>query len=308
MRGIFYSFAALLFILPLIMLSMVNMNYYSSGSETATSKIIGNKLLAFSKSVDNDMPRALEIMAKNALSNAVVYVETNGTALNDAGDVLTELVENGTIYGTASPTNFTISSWTIQLRQKGMSYGFDTDIRVLNITFLSAGSYNIKLVAQISVNATKPSSGIGVYKVYWTEIPVSIENFDDPLYTLGTNGVIKRSIKMAEMNLSGAANFGNAVAFGFYMPSAEGAGFLDRLEGRLRGSGKYNTTAMSGLESVVYVPSLQANGISIKPNQTDIDYMYFDNATYSGSSVNQSSYGWLKIDGNHAAVYNLTLI
>ena len=308
MRGIFYSFAAMLFIIPLIMLSLAGMNYYSSGSETATSKIMGDKLLAFSKSVDNDMPRALEIMAKNAISSAVIYVETNGTALTDSGDVLQELFENGTIYGTASETNFTVSSWVIQLTQKGVNYGFDTDIAVKNITFLSIDSYNIKLVAEISVNATNTQAGIGIYRVYTAEIPVSIEDFNDPLYTLGTNGVIKRSIRSTEMNLSGAANFDVAVGSAFYMPSAEGAGFLDRLEGRTRNSGKYNTTQICGLESVVYIPTLQANGMPIRTNQTDIDYMYFDTGTYSGYGVNQSSYGWLKIDSGHAAVYNLTLI
>ena len=156
----------------------------------------------------------------------------------------------------------------------------------------------------VSVNASNPSADMQLYRIFKATVPVSIEGLDDPLYTLKTNGVLKRAIKKPNITISGAQNFDVAVGQGFYMSSNQGAGFLDRLEGRLTPSGKYDS---GGLESIVYTPSLQANGIIVKPGQTDIDYLYFDSAAYPGSPVNQSSYSWLRIDAQHAATYNITL-
>jgi len=104
-------------------------------------------------------------------------------------------------------------------------------------------------------------------------------------------------------------NFDKAVEEGFYMPSSDGAGFLDRLEGRLQGSGKYNTTnETTGLESIVFIPTLQANGFIIRDNQTTVDYLYFDASSNPGYRVNQTQYNWLRMDIEHANTYNITTI
>jgi hypothetical protein len=309
MKGVFYSLAAVLFITPLIILAMANMAYINSEPGIKTSKIIGDKLASYSKSISNDMPRAIDIMAKRSIGSAVVYVETTGMPLTSSQDVLSELIENGTIYGAGSPTNFTLSSWTSALRAKGMLYGFNTQISVMNIKFYSVDSYTIAVNVVIGLNSTYPAENMGLYRIYNTTIPIVIEGFDDPIYTFGTNGILKREIRLPGANVSGPAGFDLSITQGSYMPSLSGAGFLDRMEGRLVNSGKYNRTeGAAGLESVVYIPDLQANGIIIKPGQSDIDYMYFNSSSQQGSAVNQSSYSWLRIDNDHATTYNLTLV
>ncbi len=308
MKGIFYSMAAVLFIIPLVMLAVANLSYIQTESSRATSKIIGDKLASYCKSIDNDLPRAIEIMEARSVANAVIYMENNGTPLTSSQQVLSELMQNGTIYGSGSPSNFTLSSWTFDLQSKGMMYGFNTQIKVLNITFQSQDSYFVAASVQISLNATYPQENMGIYRVYNTTVAVSIEGYDDPLYTLGTNGVLKREIRRPQIAVNGSENFDSAVASGYYMPSQKGAGFLDRLEGRLVASGKYGTTSLGGLESVVFIPDLQANGIPIREEQTAIDYLYFNQSALQGKAVNLSAFSWLRIDSEHAAVYNLTLI
>lgn len=309
MKGIFYSIIAVLFVAPLVMLTLANLGFYQTGSETATTKIVGDRLAAYTKSVDSDIPRALDIMTKRSISAVIVYIETKGTPVNDSAALLGELITNGTIYGNLSSTDFTVTSWASLLKQKGEVYGFSTDVRVLNIRFYSIDSYNIGAEITLSVNATNPAANMELYRVYNRSVPVSIEGFNDPLYTLKTNGVLKRTIRAPNFTVSGVANFDSAAANQLYMPSPEGSGFLDRLEGRLRGSGKYNISSnVTGLESVVYIPSLQANGVAIKHGQTTIDYLYFDTASYPGLQVNLSSYNWLKIGSAHASTYNITIV
>ncbi len=309
MKGIFYSIIAILFITPLVMITLANLNFYQTKSETITTNIVGNKLAAYSKSIDSDIPRAMDIMAKRSISAAIAYVETEGKPVNNSAASLSELITNGTLYGNVSSADFTVASWASLVKQKGELYGFETDVRVLNISFFSVDSYTVGVEITLSVNATNPAAAMELYRIYNRSVPVSIEGFNDPLYTLKTNGVLKRTIRAPNFTVSGVANFDIAVSRQLYMPSSEGPGFLDRLEGRLRASGTYNTTSsVTGLESVVYIPSMQANGVAIKQGQTTIDYLYFDTASYPGLQVNQSSYNWLKIDGVHASTYNITIV
>src|SRR3972149_11551786 len=301
-KGIFYSVIAMLFIAPLVLLVTSDLNT----KQDVKTKIIGDRLIAYSASIDEDLPRALAIMAKRALTEAIIYMDTNGTAFGDSAAVLKELMINGTLGGNASNANFTVSLWASILQQKGQLYGFNSDIKVLNLSFSSIDSYTVGVTINISVNATNPGASMELYRISRSTIPVSIEGLDDPIYTLKTNGILKRPVKRPNITVSGEPAFDAAVSNGFYMPSPEGAGFLDRMEGRLRPSGKYG--ASQGLESVVYIPFLQANGITIKPTQTNIDYLYFDPAAYPGSPVNQSSFSWLKIDAAHAGTYNISLM
>jgi len=307
MKGIFYSTIAVLFIAPLILMALSDLSTSQTASDSMQTKIAGDKLASFSSSIDNDLPRAVAIMASNALTQAVVYQENTGKPINDSGALLREIISNGTIYGSGSASSFTISSWAYQLQNEGQLYGFQTSVQVTNLSFIELDSYDIGINVQIAVNASYAFQNMRLYRIYNSTIAVPIKGFDDPLYTLQTNGVIKRSILVPSMNISGPSAFDNATSGGFYMPSNSGPGFLDRMEGRLRPSGKYNST-QAGLESVAYLPVLQANGFSIKESQSDIDYMYFDNSTYSGNHVNQSSYSWLVIDAVHGATYNLTLV
>jgi len=307
MRGFFYSIIAFLLVTPLIMLTISELSSYETRSGSLTTKIIGDKLISYAKSIENDLPRSNSIMSKRALAQSIIYIETTGQPLNDSVSALRELMINGTIYGNGSSTDFTVSSWAAQIEAKGRQYGFETYVNVVNISFSEADSYNISAKTAILVNVSYPAAKMYLYRVYNATTIINLMDFNDPLYTLKTNGVIKRSIKPAPSNISGASSLDTAIAEGYYMQSQNGPSFLDRLEGRVTASGRYNTSA-SGLESVVYLPVLQANGFSINESQSDVDYLYFSGSSYPGYAVNQSAYSWLKIDTTHAAEYNLTLV
>ncbi len=307
MRGLFYSMITMLLIAPLILIVISNINFNASEMDIAATQVAGGKLASFVKSIDDDMPRALNIMAKRAITESVVYLETNGSAFADSGSVLDELISNGTIYGQTTNTNFTVATWTFQLAQKGKLYGLDTSVRVIDTRFYSLDSKHVGTELSIIVNVSNSYANMSLYRIFNTTVAVPIEGFNDPVYTLHTNGILKRTIKFPNITVSGAVNFDSAISEKFYMPSADGASFMDRLEGRLTSSGKYDSAGINGLETVVYLPDLQANGITIKPDQTDIDYLYFDSSVYSGSPVSGSTNAWLRVDAAHAATYNLTL-
>jgi hypothetical protein len=307
-KGLFYSMITILLVMPLVLIAISNINFNESEIEIAAAKVAGGKMVSFTESIDDDMPRALDIMAKRAITQAVVHLETNGTAFADSSAALEELISNGTLYGQLTDTNFTVTTWTFQLADKGRKYGLDTSVGVLDTRFYSLDSGHVGVELSILVNVSNSYANMSLYRVYNKTIAVQIEGFNDPVYTLNTNGILKRSIKFPNITVSGVQNFDSAVTYKFFMPSSDGASFLDRMEGRLRSSGKYNLTgAVTGLETVVSLPELQANGFTIKSGQSDMDYLYFDPAAYPGSPVVNSTHSWLRIDPAHAATYNITL-
>ncbi len=306
MKGIFYSLVAVLLVMPLLMLAASIVDVENSSMSSSASKAMGSKLLAFSKSVEDDLPRAVPIMAKRSIGDAIIYIDNTGNPLADSSQTLRELMTNGTIYGNVTTVDFTMKSWADILADKGDQYGFNTNVDVISIGFYSPDSYVVNVEAVVAVNISIPSAEMNLYRVYNTTTSVSIVGFSDPLYTLKTNGIMKRTIAAPVTAVSGTNSFDNAVGSGLYMRSVQGPGFMDRLEGRTSGSGKYNRSA-AGLESVVYLPDLQANGITIDTTKTDMDYLYFDAPYHAGSAVIGSRYSWLKIDAEHAGTYNLSI-
>ena len=307
MKGIFYSTITLIFIVPIVFFAFVYLDAARSAAEGSTAKAIGDKIISFSKSVDSDLPRTMDIVVKRSVEANVKYIEENGVPLDNAEARITEAMTNGTVFGNSTVlNNFTITSWANTLNAKGGRYGFNTNIGIISINITPLDSYTIVVGVIISVNVSHPTGETSLYRVYDTEIPVSIEGQIDPLYMLNTNGLLKRTIEPPNITVYGAANFDAAVAREYYMQSQGGPSFLDRLEGRL--VSKYANATNIGLETFVFVPELQANGLTVKPNQNSIDFLYFNSSTHSGQQVNSSAYSWLRLNNEQAARYGVTLI
>jgi hypothetical protein len=307
MKGIFYSTITILFIVPILFFAFVYMDAVKTASEGSTSKAIADRIVSFSKSIDSDLPRAANIIVRRSIESNINYIATNGIALDDAEARISESMLNGTVFGSSTIlNNFTITSWASVLRSKGAAYGFDTDIDIISINITPLDSYHISVGVIIFVNITDMSKTTNLYRIYNTNIPISIEGLVDPLYLLNTNGLIKRTIKAPGTTVYGATNVDAAVAGKYYMQSGNGPSFLDRLEGRLTGA--YTAENTIGLETFVYLPELQANGLPVKTDQNSIDYLYFSSSSQPGQAVSGSAYGWLRLNSEQAAVYGVTLI
>ena len=88
---------------------------------------------------------------------------------------------------------------------------------------------------------------------------------------------------------------------GYYLhfPSGGGPGIMKRLEGDL------TWTDENGLETFVNAEELQGSGVTVKPTQVSIAYLYFSSDTINGQSVRGMPSAF-KINAGNAARYNLT--
>lgn len=305
MKAIFYSATVALFVIPLLLLSAVYLESMKSVSEEYTQKSVNDKLLSIAKSIDNDLPRAARIIGRRSLEANIQYIEINGIPLSDVEASMSEAMINGTVLGNITTLdNFTLTRWASDLNEEFRIYGLDSNISVLSINITQEDSYNVIVGVIISVNITDSTGNTNLYRIYDTRFYISIAGVIDPLYLLETNGVFKRTIVQPSQTVYGVGAVDSATASKWYMESANGPSLLDRMEGRLvntYGSG-------TGLETIVNLPDLQANGFTIKTDQVVFDYLYFDGVAHSGQAVNNSAYTWLRFDADHASIYGVELV
>ncbi len=300
MKGIFYSIITAVLIIPVVLSTFVYLTSLEARSNTLQVKTLGDKLASFSTSVDNDLPRATIIIAKNAIQFSITQIDSTGQPLDDANQRLTILMKNGTFYGNATPQDFVYDSWIDQLTQKGRLYGFTTNVSLLDLNVTQLDSYNVGINIRMLVNLTDKSGMMRLERLYERTISIPISGFADPLYTLKTNGVLKRVIIPANPAINGLQSLDIAVSAGSYTAS-DGPTFLDRMEGKLTRSSQY--PAGTGLETIVYLPDFQPNGLPVNSAASDVDYLYFSSA--AGCPVTGSAHSWLKLDNNSAAKYNV---
>ncbi|NIM47570.1 MAG: hypothetical protein GTN40_05450 [Candidatus Aenigmarchaeota archaeon] len=103
-------------------------------------------------------------------------------------------------------------------------------------------------------------------------------------------------------------NLTSAIRNGYYKSSDKGPSFLDRLEGRLSLSDKYNNY---GLESFVDLPEISQANLEVDYTLSCVDYEYWKNTT--GRSIRNGAPGdpydpvfnWFKIDLFHQNIYGV---
>jgi hypothetical protein len=197
MRGQFYSAIAIMIAVPIVV--FVSLYVTMQGSENGVYKIIvSDQIHQVEKSVESDFGKAVVTSGKRAMIAGDDYVVMNGRAMTDAVTGMKELMQNGTIEGNESMLMFnnTISNWTSKIL--AVPSNFDINISFWGLNVSSYGSFQIKASARINVSV---ADELGIARIYkkgqYYESLINIEGAEDPVFTLGTNGAITRTIKIS---------------------------------------------------------------------------------------------------------------
>jgi hypothetical protein len=305
MKGLFYSIMIALFIMPILALIL----FYSQTAipQNIATKIRADELQYFSESIKEDLARFLQINGKRAMVAAVNASMSNGIGLDNASLRLIEVIENGTLYGNqtfADQKNF--SEWKKSIRDIALKSGFDINLTLMSLDVIQNDSFSILFSTTVYINISDNRAEMSILKNMSIAEAISIENIQDPLYQIKTNGTIFRTIKKSPFSkiLDPPTNLSNLtfnVINKYYYSSISGPSFLNRLEGK-------TTSSAYGLESFIYLPEHE----SPNPSLSVLDYEYWKNIP--GYLLNSSKtydppldsiYNWLKISCQAATDYNL---
>ena len=297
-------------VLPLLVYLMVYVDTSVSRDEVVVLKIRGIELSNYIHSINEDVPRIFKITASRALISAVNEIDINGTPLDDANLRITELMLNSTIYGQNSSfmNGSTLTDWAGRMIKLGTKYGLMTNISFLNVNVKPYDSFTLEFSMILFVNSTDSDGTVTIARYYNESYLLSLDGFEDFLYSINTNGFVKRIIHQYPGYVANTSDVDYLVSTGYYLNSTLGPSYLDRMEGKTFQQVKYSsqTIRQIGMESIVDIQRLLQVGLTVSSNQSDVDYEYFNTTTIAGCAVVGSSNSWLKLDIDHAAQYGVT--
>jgi hypothetical protein len=310
MKGIIFNLAAIIMVLFLILalhfLPRVRGRYQSIRAE---------EILFFLADMEEDLERALEIAGLRATVAAVSEVVSTGEVFEQANESLAELMLNATLDGEVVDflVNHSIKRWEEKIadlsRRKGLRIAF---LRRFPKIYPN-NSFSLLFEVKLEINLSDELVGINIHRNISANKMISLIGIEDPLYSLNVLGrgmrVIKRCthVPYTTHGFQGSSqNLTNCIDSKYYHFSERGASFLDRLEGNLFLSAKYQALSnfTIGLETFVDLAEIATYGIAIKENQSCVDYLYFDSQPHPGFQVSDT-YDWFMIDEANAQKYGL---
>lgn len=195
MKGLLYSIMISLMLIPMLGLII----FYSQASTTRNIDvdIRANELEYFTKSIEKDLTRSLEINGKRSMISAVSNVIIDGVGLDSAPLRLAEMIENGTLYGVTAPLVDTsnLQFWKLKVEDIASESGFNVDFDNIQIYINQNDSFNVLFSVNVTLNISDKLETMGIEKVITSNALVSIENIEDPSFPLNTYGRVLRFIR-----------------------------------------------------------------------------------------------------------------
>ena len=199
MKGLFYSVMIAFIIIPILSLIIF---YSQTETQNIDINIRSSEMEYFSKSIEEDLIRFLEINGKRALISAVSNVITNGIGLDNAQLRLREMILNGTLYGVPSPLvdQKNLIWWEQNVTGIASNAGFNLTFLGTNINISQSDSFDILFNVTVSIKISDATAKMSITKNITTPVSVSIEDIEDPIFPLKTYGRVFRFIEISTVN------------------------------------------------------------------------------------------------------------
>lgn len=293
-RGIFFTTLALIMITIVVLTYTLSTIVYTN---TSTQKRISS-MNSFLLTTEDDLKRQLYVSAFRIVFILTDYIAQQGTYHSNIPAAAEEIFFNGTLYHAQQPlmieATFQDMQETIQTRARSLNLNLTLIPESLSLTQSDPWNINITLVTHLTL-----SDNTGLAKWDRTEtlsILVPIDDFEDPLYIVSTNGAITNQIHKTPYTFvqgGSVANLLDHTLNSYYINTTSSPSFLDRLKGDL-------TADQYGIESLV---NRNKQGMP-QYEKSVVDYIYFSSANPESVQV-QGMPSWFRLDNDHLSVYGL---
>ncbi len=293
-KAVFFTFTASVFLALLIFSSSVGINYQLRQMSFAKETRI-NTMNMFVSDIENDVERGAYIAGFRSLVALVDYVVSSGNYLSDVDSDFSGLFFNGTHNGTNSSflVNNTFTDWKDKIKVEAEKIGIEINITVNDVSLFQDDPWTVGVGVNLTifVSDAEKTSWWNREKIVISYI--ELEDFEDPLYPLGTNGVIENRITRTihTGNFVSGSNINNLLNHtysGYYVEFSGAPSYLMRMEGNF-GSSEY------GIESLVDVDNLVSKGVTAN-DKSIVDYIYFDNSNNPIKYPVSEAPSWFKLD------------
>ena len=296
-RGMFFT-VIVIFIITLFFMSYTIYDLVSDrGSINKRVETLNN----FVFSIEQDIPRYLYIAGFRSVFLVHEEIVASGGYVGSVEDSFDELFYEGSLNGVEKDlmNGATFDDMVDSFGQLAGKVNANISFGLLGVLIDQQDPWNIRISLNVSMEVYDQGGLVSWNKEMVIDSFVPIENFEDPMYLVGTGPVTNAIIRSPyEVFVSGSdvSNLRDHVENSYYVASDSAPSFLDRLEGT-------NAANVNGIESFVYLPGLTAQGVSTS-DKSCVDYIYFSSSNPSHFSVSGMP-SWFGIDADHVDAYGV---
>ena len=297
-KGMFFTILAI----ALLSLFFVSYTIYTNVNDREPINKRIDTMNNFIFSLEEDLPRKLYASGFRIIFLFEEKIVENGTYIMDINQTFEEAFFNGTIYSEQQELMNGVRYQDIidSINDKSNSFNVEVNLSNPKISISQEDPWNIKITLTVDLYIKDLGDLVSWNKTSNITTLIPIENFDDPLYIINTNGLIAQKVNKTIyepfVDGSDVTNLTLHLNNGRYINSTSAPSFLNRLEGNI-------TSNQYGVESLVYLPDLSSQGITIK-DKSVVDYIYFSYDDPANNEV-QGMPSWFKLDVPHHQTYGV---
>lgn len=292
-RGIFFT-ALVILIITLFVLSFT---FYSQINERKSTQKRIETMNSFLFSIEKDMPRQIYISGFRIIFLIEGRIAETGNYVPDVNAIIQESFFNGTLYGQPQDLMIGVTFKEIELKIREKANKINTNITLSKpiLEIEQEDPWNVKLTLTTKF-LMEDLNGLALWnKTEVTIAYIPIENFEDPLYLVTTNGAFSNKLSKAN-DLVDYFNLDSSSTK--YINNTDAPSFINRLQGS-------NEADENGIESLINLVRLSNAGVDAKEGVSIVDHLYFSPNTPAGCHV-QGRESWFLLDAEHLNTYGFS--
>jgi len=292
-KAMFFTIVALTFVAIAILAMNIDTKYRlkEKASEIETRVNTMNK---FVRDTERDLERAFYIASFRSILGMNQYISLNGTYIDDAGSAFRELAVNGTLYSTEiNVTNTShLRLWEQKVNERANSIGISINFTDFEIEIGHSDAWTISIELDTVLSLWDNTGMASWTRDMSASTTLPVEGFEDPLYTLESNGLYLQKIEktpytdFVDEATNDTTDLIEHAEGNYYINSTIAPSFLMRFEGNLSNSS-------FGIESLVYAEELIP--INLYEEKSIVDHIYWSDSDPEAFRIKNTN-AWFRLD------------
>ncbi|MBM3234618.1 hypothetical protein FJZ19_06015 [Candidatus Pacearchaeota archaeon] len=295
---------AVFFTILVICLLFLFLVVYTSFSAISKREAINKRIETMNNfvfSMEKDLSRQLYISGYRAIFIFEKKIVEEGSYISDINSSFQELFFNGTLDGENQEIMNGAKFSDIQnsINHSANRINVAVSFSRYNVSISQIDPWRVRISFKTDIFISDMNNLVFWNKTETVDAYVPVEGFEDPIYTLNANGIIRKinhTNYVVFASGTDVSNLTNHVQSFYYLNSTLAPSFLDRLEGK-------TSPNEQGIESLAYLPELSSQGISIK-SKSCVDYIYFSSSNPDSKNI-QGMPLWFILDDAHLDIYQV---
>ncbi|NCO11107.1 hypothetical protein CO038_01030 [Candidatus Pacearchaeota archaeon CG_4_9_14_0_2_um_filter_39_13] len=298
-RGIFFTILVIL----IFSLFLASFTFYSGIKERKTTQKRVESMNSFLLSVEEDLPRKLFVSGFRSIFILETKIIDSGNYISNPESRMEEMIFNGTLDGESQELMLGATYPEIISSVQERADKINVNLTLGNPVFSveQEDPWNVKFTLEVDLSMQDKSGLASWSKTETITAYVPVQNFEDPIYVVNTNGLVINKIIRSPYSVFVSGNDYTNLSLhsenSYYIADSDAPSFIDRLQGVI-------SESPNGIESLVNLQELSQKGINVQ-DKTVVDHIYFSSSNPSSCFV-QGMPSWFKLDTSHLEVYNAT--